>query len=365
VFFTVNKFRKKYMNSFENKRVLITGACGTVGHELTSQMVNIYKPKETICIDNNESEMFFLEQKFSRGEKTSFFIADIKDQSKLSSLMNGVDIVFHTAAYKHVILCERSPFEAVKTNILGVENVIQAAIKNNVEKVIFTSSDKAVNPTSVMGTSKLMGERLMTAANKQHRGDKPIFSTVRFGNVLGSRGSVIPIFKKQIEAGGPITITDNEMTRFIMTIEQSVQLVIEASKKVIGGEVFITKMPVINIADLAKVMIDVLAPEPDDIKIEIIGAKAGEKLYEELMSDEECRRTIELENFFAVKPAYDAQYKDVAYEYDEPHRPVTKPYNSSIETKMTQEELKKFLIDVKILEEKASFNPDKRFWPDK
>ncbi len=208
-------------------------------------------------------------------------MADLRDGEKLSRSMQGVDVVFHAAALKHVILCERSPFEAVQTNIHGVQNVILAARKNNVERVIFTSSDKAVNPTNVMGTSKLMGERLMTAANSNARGEKTIFASTRFGNVLGSSGSVIPIFRKQIQKGGPVTITHPKMSRFIMTIEESVRLVIDSATVAKGGEVFITKMPVINIQDLAEVMLEELAPtygyKAEDIELTEIGTKPGEK----------------------------------------------------------------------------------------
>ena len=181
--------------------------------------------------------------------------------------MAGINLVFHTAAFKHVILCERSPFEAVQTNIIGIQNIIQAAIANQVARLIFTSSDKAVNPTNVMGTSKLMGERLMTAANGNACGNCQIFASTRFGNVLGSRGSVIPIFREQIKMGGPVTLTDPEMTRFIMSIKQAVQLVIDSAFLAQGGEVFVTKMPVIRIQDLAEVMINELAPNFQPVRV--------------------------------------------------------------------------------------------------
>jgi FlaA1/EpsC-like NDP-sugar epimerase len=206
-----------YKDYLTGKRVLVTGACGTVGSELIRQLLeDAYEPTEVIAMDNNESGLFFLEQQFLSESRASFFLADVRDRDKLRRKMQGVDVVFHAAAFKHVVLCERSPFEAVQTNINGVQNVIYAACENLVDKVIFTSSDKAVNPTSVMGTSKLMGERLMTAANSNLRGKGPIFASTRFGNVLGSRGSVIPIFHEQIRKGGPVSVTDPNMTRFIM-----------------------------------------------------------------------------------------------------------------------------------------------------
>jgi len=284
--------------------------------------------------------------------------------------MCDMQVVFHTAAFKHVILCERSPFEAVQTNIIGVQNIIRAASDNNVERVIFTSSDKAVNPTNVMGTSKLMGERLMTAANSNLRGKGPMFASTRFGNVLGSRGSVIPIFHEQIHNGGPITLTDPEMTRFIMSIKEAVQLVIDSSMLVCGGEVFVTKMPVIKIKDLAEVMIQELAAEyghkPEDIKIEIIGTKPGEKMYEELMSNEETRRAIELPRYFSVIPAFTSFFSEIMYAYpDVVSREVDNPYHSGNETPLSKPELTEFLIKNNLLQEEleGKKHPSQRYWP--
>jgi len=336
------------MSYFKDKCVLVTGCCGTVGKELVRQLLEDYAVGEFIGIDNNESELFFMEQAYLKYPGTGFFLADVRDRDKLCRKFKGVDIVFHTAAFKHVILCERSPFEAVQTNIMGVRNIIDAACENGVEKVIFTSSDKAVNPTNVMGTSKLMGERLMTAANSTIKGKGPMFASTRFGNVLGSRGSVIPIFKEQILNGGPVTLTDPEMTRFIMSIAEAARLVIDSARLVRGGEVFVTKMPVIRIRDLAEVMIQELSPTASlntaGIKIDIIGAKAGEKMYEELLSDEETRRTVELPLYFAVMPAFRGLYRDIRYEYPEIlSNTVTRPYNSASEIILTQPEIKMFL----------------------
>ena len=239
------------MESFlKGKRVLVTGACGTVGSELVRQLLEEHQVNELIGLDNNESELFFLEQRFEKCPQGQFFLADVRDENKLARKMRGIQVVFHAAAFKHVILCEKSPFEAVRTNIMGVQNIITAAAENKVERVIFTSSDKAVNPTNVMGTSKLMGERLMTAADSNSRDGGPIYASTRFGNVLGSRGSVIPIFREQIRKGGPVTLTDPGMTRFIMSLPQAVQLVIDSASLACGGEVFVTKMPAIKSATL-------------------------------------------------------------------------------------------------------------------
>ncbi len=354
----------------KNKRILVTGACGTVGSELVKQLLDGKQQLAgLVALDNNESELFFLEQRFLRDKRACFYLTDVRDRDKLTRMMQGIDIVFHAAAFKHVILCERSPFEAVQSNIYGVQNIILAASFNNVEKVIFTSTDKAVNPTSVMGTSKLMGEKIMTAANSNQSINKTIFASTRFGNVLGSRGSVIPIFKNQIKQGGPVTVTDSSMTRFIMSIEEAVRLVIDSAALARGGEVFITKMPVIKIRDLAEVMIEELAPvygyKPADINIEIIGAKPGEKLYEELMSHEETRRSIELSKYFSVLPAFRGIYREIEYVYsDIVTDTVTNPYISADEPPLSKEELRSFLIANNLLAtEHVDEHPDRRYWP--
>lgn len=344
------------MNRFKEKNVLVTGACGTVGSELVNQLLNAFGVKSLIAIDNSESELFFLQQRFQSFDNASFYLADIRDRAKLTRLFKDVDIIFHAAAFKHVVLCESSPFDAVQTNIHGVQNVIEAAYDAGVERVIFTSSDKAVNPTNVMGTSKLMGERLMTAANNAHRGHSTLFSSTRFGNVLGSRGSVIPIFREQIRQGGPVTLTDPGMTRFIMTIQEATRLVIDSSLLAKGGEVFVTKMPIIRIQDLAECMIEALAPRfghnPADIQIKVIGSKPGEKLYEELMSSEETRRTCELKNYFSVLPAFGNVTEEIVYDYpDKICEGIDKPYNSELEPAMSKEELADFLETHKLLED--------------
>ena len=340
---------------FKNKRVLVTGACGTVGSQIVHQLLTDHEVGELVGLDNNESALFFLEQKFSRYFNAHFYLADIRDPEKLAAKFKGVDIVFHTAAFKHVVLCERSPFEAVQTNIIGVRNVINASQKCNVQRVVFTSSDKAVNPTNVMGTSKLMGERLMTAANSNTNRKGPIFVSTRFGNVLGSHGSVIPIFKDQIRRGGPVTLTDPAMTRFIMSIDEATRLVVDSSIISNGGEVFVTKMPAIRIKDLAEVMIDELAPRygyrPEDIEIKMIGYKAGEKLYEELMSHEETRRALELDLYYVILPAFKSVYHNINYQYpDTISDQVGSPYHSANEEPLPKDKLRKFLTENKLMD---------------
>ncbi len=354
---------------YQNKRVLVTGACGTIGVEIVRQLLTEkrYAAKEVMGIDNHESDLFFLDQVYLEYPNAHFSVADVRDVGVLTEKAIGVDVIIHSAALKHVILCERSPEQAIFSNILGVQNVIAAANANNVERVIFTSSDKAVNPTNVMGTSKLMGERLMTAANSNKRGEGPIFASTRFGNVLGSSGSVIPIFHNQIAQGGPVTLTDRQMTRFIMTIDEAVRLVLESVEKAQGGEVFITKMPVIQIADLATAMVEELAGhfgfKPGNIEIIEIGTKPGEKLYEELMSQEETRRAIELANYFSVLPAFRGIYNDISYEYsDTLSQTVTNPYVSEFEAPMSVEGIGVLLRENNLLDRPAD-TISSRYWP--
>ena len=332
-------------NPWAGKRVFITGVCGTIGQELLRQLSRM-GPSEIIGVDNNESALFFLAEEYRESPDILFYLGDIRDRNKMMRKMQGVDIVIHAAALKHVILCEESPEDAVQTNILGLQNIIDAATANNVERVLFTSSDKAVNPTNVMGTSKLMGERLMTAANALRRSNGPVFASTRFGNVLGSNGSVMPLFKRQITQGGPLTLTDPHMSRFIMTLQEAVELVMRSTFLARGGEVFITKMPSVRIEDLAYVMIETIAPRcgftPEEIEVRIIGSKPGEKFYEELMNDEETRRALELPQYFSILPAFKSVHANIEYDYPDALGEVefNRPYNSASVEPMDRQALK-------------------------
>lgn len=340
-------------SGWEGRRVLITGVAGTVGQELLRQVVEL-GPSEVAGLDNNESELFFLGQQYREDETVRLSLGDVRDAATVQRRMEGIDIVLHAAALKHVVLCEESPRDAIHSNIIGTQNVIDAALANDVDRVIFTSTDKAVNPTSVMGTSKLMGERLMTAANALLRSQTTVFASTRFGNVLGSRGSVIPIFRRQIEAGGPVTLTDPGMTRFIMTLREAVRLVLDSVFLARGGEVFVTKMPVVRIEDLAEVMIEEVAPrcgiEPGSVTIETIGVKSGEKMYEELMNEEEIRRTIELQDYFVITPAFRSVFTEIEYTYPSTlDTAVEAPYNSANMAPMSTEELRAYLLRHELL----------------
>lgn len=339
-------------NPWQGSRVLVTGAAGTVGRELMRQVLN-HRPTEVIGLDNNESALFFLRENYRLEPRIRLALGDIRDRDTMIAKTRGVDVVLHAAALKHVILCEEAPQDAVQTNILGTQNVIHAAIANGVKRVLFTSSDKAVNPSNVMGTSKLMGERLMTAANAHRRSGDPIFVSTRFGNVLGSRGSVIPLFRQQIAAGGPVTLTDRHMTRFIMTLAEAVRLTMDSVWLAHGGEVFVTKMPIARIDDLAAVMIEEISPRygyaASAIDVQEIGSKAGEKLYEELMNEEEIRRTLELDRYFVVLPAFRSVYQEIDYRFETVQGEVDRAYNSALEPPLTREALRAYLREHNLL----------------
>ena len=293
-----------YNDFYRNKKLLVTGGVGSIGSNLVKKLLKL-DPAIIRVFDNNETGLFDLEQEL-QSPKIRTLLGDIRDKDRMSMAMNGIDIVFHASALKHVPLCEYNPFDAVKTNVLGTQNVLEAALANEVRKVINVSTDKAVSPTNVMGATKLLAERLTISANYYSGNKKTVFSSVRFGNVLNSRGSVIPLFRKQIREGGPVTITDRRMTRFFMEIPAASHLILTAGEIAKGREIFILKMPAFRIADLAEAMIEEYASEsgrrPSDIPVKIIGKRNGEKLYEDLMAEEEAERAYEREDMFLIVP---------------------------------------------------------------
>lgn len=344
----------KALAFIEGKKVIVTGGVGSVGSELVKLMLESDVSLVRI-IDNNESALFNIGQTYGGDNRVEFYHCDICDVSEMERTFGNMDLCFHTAGLKHVPSCEKSPFSTVRTNILGSEIVMRAALTNKLEKVLFTSTDKAVNPTNVMGTSKLMTERLFTAMNFLNtNADRTIFSSVRFGNVAGSRGSVIPIFFDQIRKGGPVTLTDSSMTRFIMTLGDAAKLVVQSMAFAKGGELFITKMPTLRIEDLAEVMIELLAPifghDPNAIEIKVVGLRAGEKLWEELSTSEECNRLLESENYLVVLPAIASEKVRSTYIYDElPTRRASKMYISSEEPCMSKTQIHAFLMRPDVL----------------
>lgn len=327
-------------NIFKGKKILITGGVGSIGSEIVRQVLK-YNPEVIRIYDNDETGQFQLEQELGSYENIRPLLGDVRDKERLNKAVEDVDIVFHAAALKHVPLCEYNPFEAIKTNVLGAQNLIEVAMDNEVGKLITISTDKATNPINTMGATKLLAERLTMDANN-YRGHKKIaLSCVRFGNVLNSRGSVTEVFKKQIKSGGPITVTDPDMTRFVMSIEQAVSLILRATDEAQGGEIFILKMPVLKLNDLVDVMLTELAPKygykPSDIEIKTVGIRPGEKFYEELMTGDEAKRAYETDNMFIVLP----QIKTMEYEYENTLKPTKlRRYTSKDEVLLTREEIK-------------------------
>jgi FlaA1/EpsC-like NDP-sugar epimerase len=294
------------VNIFRGKNVLVTGGSGSIGSEIVKKVLQC-EPKVVRVLSNDENCLFNLEQELQGYSNLRFLVGDVRDKERLQRAVENIDFVFHAAALKHVPLCEYNPFEAVKTNALGTQNVIEAAMEEEVEKLITISTDKAVNPVNVMGATKLLAERLTISANYYKGLRKTAFSCVRFGNVLDSRGSVIPSFREQIRKGGPVTLTDSDMTRFVMTIPKAVDLVLKAAEIARGGEIFIFKMRALRISDLAEEMINGLALQcgynPESIKVQISGKRAGEKIYEELLTADEAINASETEDMFIITPA--------------------------------------------------------------
>lgn len=282
-------------NPFEDKAILITGGTGSFGQKFTEKLLKEFNPRTVRIFSRGEHKQVEMGRKFDDG-RLRFFIGDVRDRNRLYRAMNGVDIVIHAAALKHVPVCEYNPIEAVRTNISGAENIIDAAIDNSVEKVIALSTDKAVQPVNLYGSTKLVAEKLFIQANSYVGTRKTRFSCVRYGNVIGSNGSVIPLFKKQKEKG-ELTITDESMTRFWITLEQGVDLVRTCAAHMKGGEIFVPKIPSMRVVDLA----DVIAPKA---KKKIIGIRPGEKIDEILITKEEAKHTKEFEDYYIIEPEH-------------------------------------------------------------
>ncbi len=270
------------MSLFKDKIILVTGGTGTIGSALVRRLLED-QPKQIRILSRNETNQHFLMEEFGYISRITMLIGDIRDKERLNLACKGADIIFHAAALKHVPFCEYNPYEAVKTNILGAQNVIDCAVKNKVQKVIAISTDKAVNPFNVMGTSKLMMEKLFINANFSHGNIESTFSCVRFGNVVWSNGSVLPVWKKQADQSGVINVTHKNMTRFLMSVNQAVDLTLEAVKISQGAEIFILKMPSIRLGDLAKIFIRKYYPG-GEIKVKETSIRPGEKMHEELLS---------------------------------------------------------------------------------
>ncbi|QYK51130.1 MAG: UDP-N-acetylglucosamine 4,6-dehydratase (inverting) [Anaerolineales bacterium] len=281
--------------NWKNQTILITGGTGSFGKACIRILQERYQPEKIIIFSRDELKQHEMREAGFDQENLRYFIGDIRDEQRLKRAMDGVNIVIHAAALKQVPACEYNPMEAIKTNILGTANVVEAALENNVEKVLALSTDKAVSPANLYGATKLAAEKLTVQSNA-YSGDRPTrFACVRYGNVVGSRGSVVPIFLRQREAG-KFTITDERMTRFWLSLEQGVDFVLHCIEIMHGGEVFVPKLPSTTITDLAQA----IAP---DAKIEVVGIRPGEKLHEMLISEDEARSAVELESMYVIQPA--------------------------------------------------------------
>ncbi|TPE68325.1 polysaccharide biosynthesis protein [Halalkalibacterium halodurans] len=283
---------------FKDKTVLVTGGTGSWGYELVRQLLK-QEPKEIRIFSRNESNQFVMRQEFDNHPKLKFIIGDIKEKDSLLEACHEVEYIYHLAALKHVPVCEDQPIEALKTNVIGTQNVIDAAIKFNVHKVIYISTDKASSPSNFYGLTKAMGEKLIIHANTLKT--KTRFVCIRGGNVLGTNGSVIHVFKKQIRDKGTIGITDLNMTRFFLTIEDAIKLVFKATTESRGGETFVMKMPSVKIVDFAYVLAE--AANMKNIEIKTLGVRPGEKIHELLLSEYESKNTIIYdEQYFVILP---------------------------------------------------------------
>jgi UDP-N-acetylglucosamine 4,6-dehydratase/5-epimerase len=292
---------------WEDKTVLITGGTGSFGKKFIEVMLNEYHPARLIVFSRDELKQHEMRTAGYDHSSLRYFIGDVRDLSRLRRAMHGVDVVIHAAALKQVPACEYNPMEAIKTNILGSSNVIEAGLDASVERVLALSTDKAVNPINLYGATKLAAEKLFVQSNAYAGGSNTRFSCVRYGNVVGSRGSVIPIFINQRRLNGKLTITDERMTRFWLTLEQGVRFVISCVEQMCGGEVFVPKIPSTRIVDLA----NAIAP---DAEVEVVGIRPGEKLHEVLVNDDEARTTLERENMYVVTPTATLWQRDLKYE---------------------------------------------------
>ncbi len=321
---------------WSNQVVLVTGGTGSFGKKFVEIMLKEYHPGKLIVFSRDELKQHEMRVSGYDHPSLRYFIGDVRDLERLRRAMHGVGIAIHAAALKQVPACEYNPMEAIKTNILGSSNVVEAAIDAGVRKVMALSTDKSVNPINLYGATKLAAEKLFVQSNAYAAGTATRFSCVRYGNVVGSRGSVIPIFLKQRQ-NGKLTITDARMTRFWLTLEQGVRFVIRCTEQMHGGEVFVPKIPSTRIADLARV----IAPQAE---LEVIGIRPGEKLHEVLIHEDEARTTVELDDMFVVMPTAELWF---GHEWQELGHPLPTGFRYGSETNqkwLNDDEIRQLLI---------------------
>lgn len=336
----------------KNEVILITGGTGSWGNELVRQIVHLSNIKEIRVLSRGEHKQVEMRRNFyEHSHKLKFIIGDVRDTSILNLAMKNVSKVFHMAALKHVPVCEENPFEAIQTNVIGTNNVINAAVNNNVSRVIFISTDKAADPLNLYGMTKACAEKLIISAN--NLSENTAFVCLRAGNVLGTNGSVVPLFIEQLKKANTITITHPDMTRFFLRVEDAIKLVLKAEQEAVGGEVTVVKMPACKIVDLAHILIDEFGN--DKTKINIIGIRPGEKLHEILVTNSEKERLIKKGEWFLILPMLPNQ--KIKQKYDDiPLSPMDNEYTSLNAEQLTPTGIRKMLELGGFL--KSSFHTD-------
>lgn len=332
---------------FNNKEILITGGTGSFGKLFVRNILDCYSPRRLIVYSRDELKQFEMSQKYT-AKAMRYFIGDVRDLERLKTAMRGVDYVIHAAALKQVPAAEYNPTECIKTNIHGAENVISAALSNNVDKVIALSTDKAANPINLYGATKLASDKLFVAANNMAGGRKTKFSVARYGNVVGSRGSVVPFFQSKIQEGAQsLPITDHRMTRFWITLQQGVDFVLKNFERMQGGEIFVPKIPSMRIVDLAKAM----AP---DLQFHEIGIRPGEKLHEIMCPADDSHLTLDFEDHYVIRPTIKFHHGNLDYSHNglgEIGREVSQGFEYNSGTNpifLTIEQIRKYNAEVGI-----------------
>ena len=324
------------------KRILVTGGSGSIGSEIVRNLLPL-QPKEIRVFNRSEAPQVELQKELQDHKNITYFIGDVRDEIRLGEVLEGIDIIFHTAALKHVDICEYNPYEALITNTIGTKNVIKYALQKNIEKVILISTDKATNPTNTMGATKLLAERLITEADYNKGDRRTIFCSVRFGNVLGSTGSIIPLFKKMIREQKQITITDLNMTRFAMTIPEAAKLTLKAAEISGGGETFILKMNSLKLCDLVDAILEMTSKKyginMQEINRKVIGLRPGEKVHEDLITETEWARAIETDEIYIILSPIDKTKTIENYRNLGGRRPQTYNYNSRDGKLLKKEEI--------------------------
>lgn len=322
----------------DKSTILITGGTGSFGNAFVSILLQKYKPKKIIIYSRDEMKQWEMAKKYHGNKNVRFFIGDIRDKERLARALEGVDYVVHAAATKIVPTAEYNPFECVKTNILGAMNLIDAAIDKKVKKVIALSTDKASSPINLYGATKLASDKLFTAGNAYSGEHGTLFSVVRYGNVMGSRGSVIPFFISMRDSG-KFPITDKRMTRFMITLEQGVQLVLDAFEDMLGGEIYVKKIPSMNILDIANAV-------DETVEKEIIGIRPGEKVHEQMIGVEDAIYTFEYDEYYKILPAINDWFKDTSRIKD--GKPVDENFEYTSDNNkewMTKDDLKTWISE--------------------